>query len=215
MISVYWFCFLFGGFFVALAAIGGLDSAFEAEFDADVDADFDAEIAPDLDADVAPPDDFDIPEPAGQRQRFWLPITSFKFWTFGLCFFGMTGLVLQWLNPALPSAWQLVLAIAMGLLLGTAIAGLLRQLRHRQVDSLVRSTDLVGLQGVVVLPLNAQSRGKVRLEVKNSLLELIAYTDSSRTFEPGEAVIVLRSEGQKLWVISRSDLDLNSEPLSS
>lgn len=215
MISVYWFCFLFGGFFVALAAIGGLDSAFEAEFDADIDADFDAEMAPDVDADVEAPSDFDIPEPAGDRRRFWLPITSFKFWTFGLCFFGMTGLVLQWISPGLPGFWQLALSIGMGLFLGTAIAAILRQLRHRQVDSLVRSTDLVGLQGVVVLPLDVQSRGKVRLEVKNSLLELVAYTDSPRTFQPGEIVVVMRSEGQKLWVISRSELDPNSEPLSS
>ncbi|QFZ92416.2 hypothetical protein [Synechococcus elongatus] len=210
MISVYWFCFLFGGFFVALAAIGGLDSAFEAEFDADIDADFDAEMAPDVDADVEAPSDFDIPEPAGDRRRFWLPITSFKFWTFGLCFFGMTGLVLQWISPGLPGFWQLALSIGMGLFLGTAIAAILRQLRHRQVDSLVRSTDLVGARGIVVLPFNAQSRGKVQLEVKNSVIELSACTDSPLDFQRGDEVVVLRSEGQRLWVIGRKELDLQS-----
>nr|AAL03937.1 unknown [Synechococcus elongatus PCC 7942 = FACHB-805] len=128
MISVYWFCFLFGGIFVALAAVGGLDHDFGHDFDSDFDHSFDAEAAvePDVAADV------DLPEPPSSGRRLWLPITSFKFWTFGLCFFGMTGLLLGWLNPNLPGSLQLGLAIAMGLLLGTGMAGLLRQLRNRR-----------------------------------------------------------------------------------
>ncbi|ABB58530.1 NfeD family protein [Synechococcus elongatus] len=204
MISVYWFCFLFGGIFVALAAVGGLDHDFGHDFDSDFDHSFDAEAAvePDVAADV------DLPEPPSSGRRLWLPITSFKFWTFGLCFFGMTGLLLGWLNPNLPGSLQLGLAIAMGLLLGTGMAGLLRQLRNRQVDSLVRSTDLVGARGIVVLPFNAQSRGKVQLEVKNSVIELSACTDSPLDFQRGDEVVVLRSEGQRLWVIGRTELDL-------
>lgn len=207
MFSVYWFCFLFGGIFVVLAAVGGLDHDFGHDFDSDFDHSFDAEAAvePDAAADV------DLPEPPSSgRRRLWLPITSFKFWTFGLCFFGMTGLLLGWLNPSLPASLQLGLAIAMGLLLGTGMAGLLRQLRNRQVDSLVRSSDLVGARGIVVLPFNAQSRGKVQLEVKNSVIELSACTDSPLDFQRGDEVVVLRSEGQRLWVIGRTELDLQS-----
>ncbi|WP_338441057.1 hypothetical protein VZH09_08585 [Synechococcus elongatus IITB7] len=206
MISVYWFCFLFGGIFVVLAAVGGLDHDFSPDFDSDFDSDLEveAEVSPD----VAP--DVDLPEPPSSSRRLWLPIFSFKFWTFGLCFFGMTGLLLGWLSPGLPSLLQIGLAIAMGLLLGTGMAGILRQLRNRQVDSLVRSTDLVGARGIVVLPFNAQSRGKVQLEVKNSVIELSACTDSPLDFQRGDEVVVLRSEGQRLWVIGRKELDLQS-----
>lgn len=206
MISVYWFCFLFGGLFVVLAAVGGLDHDFDHDFDSDFDHGFDADAA--VDPDV--PADVDLPEPPSSSRRLWIPLLSFKFWTFGLCFFGMTGLLLGWLNPSLPAPLQIGLAIAMGLLLGTGMAGILRQLRHRQVDSLVRSTDLVGARGIVVLPFNAQSRGKVQLEVKNSVIELSACTDSPLDFQRGDEVVVLRSEGQRLWVISRTELDLQS-----
>ncbi|MEO1404214.1 MAG: hypothetical protein AAFV72_23595, partial [Cyanobacteria bacterium J06635_1] len=50
--SIYWFCLIIGGVFVAISTLGGPG---ELEFDADADLDFDADLDADLDADA----DFD------------------------------------------------------------------------------------------------------------------------------------------------------------
>jgi membrane protein implicated in regulation of membrane protease activity len=190
MLTLYWLCFLVAGGFVSLAALGGIDGL-----------DFDHEL-PDL----------DVPDPAfpkAQSQGWqWLSLlTSLKFWTFGLCFFGLTGLLLTFWSPSLSSLGVLLGAIAMGLLLGSLMAGTLRSLRQRQVDSLIRSSDLVGQSGCVTLPFDRFSRGKVCLMLKGSRIELIAQTEEPRSFTVGDGVTVLRLEGNRLWVIANDQFD--------
>ena len=195
MLTLYWLCFLVAGGFVSLAALGGLDGL-----------DFDHEL-PDL----------DVPDPAFPKAKSqcwqWLSLlVSLKFWTFGLCFFGLTGLLLTFWSPGLSPLGVLLGAIAMGLLLGTLMASILRTLRQRQVNSLIRSSDLIGQAGTVTLPFDHQSRGKVCLTLKGSRLELTAKTDDPHPLAVGDTVTVLRVERNRLWVISNDQFE-RSEPV--
>jgi membrane protein implicated in regulation of membrane protease activity len=184
MLTLYWLCFLVAGGFVALAALGGLDGL-----------DFDHEL-PDL----------DVPDPALFKGLLSL-LTSLKFWTFGLCFFGLTGLLLTYWSPGLSAPAVLLGAIAMGLLLGILMASILRTLRQRQVNSLIRSSDLIGQAGTVTLPFDCRSRGKVCLTLKGSRIELTAQTDGPHPLAVGDTVTVLRVERNRLWVISNDQFE--------
>ena len=137
MQSVYWFCFVIGGVFVAIATLGGAgDTDFDAEADVDFDADFDADVDVDLDADLdldgdAPDIGFDaqvdtdlqlLSKVKGAYVFSLNILTSFKFWTVGGFFFGLTGLSLGWVQPNWPPPLIFITALIMGILLGGTLA---------------------------------------------------------------------------------------------
>lgn len=220
MQSVYWFCFVIGGVFVALSIFGGSDLLdADSDFDADLDADFDADLDADFDADVDLDTDVDLDAGADvqmdtdvdllrdrRRQRRipgWLSIlTSFKFWTFGGCFFGLTGLVVSATEPTMAVVVVFAIALAVGLICGGTLVSALRSLKGRQVSSLVRNEDFAGLIGTVELPFDASSKGKVILEVGGSTLHLVAQTDEEKSFVVGEPVLVVGRTNNRLWVVS-------------
>lgn len=99
------------------------------------------------------------------------------------------------------------IAIAVGMFIGLLIVGLIYlRRRHQVVNSLIASEDLVGCAGVVILPLDRRTVGKIRLSLKGSTLELGAQTDSSEGFQVGDVVCVVRVEGPRVWVISEDAL---------
>jgi len=216
--SVYWFCLAIGGAFVALSLVGGgelldgleadadFDVDADADFDVDADADFDADVDVDAGTDFQVDTDVALLKVKPQRRKR-LPmllslLISFKFWTFGGFFFGLTGLVMTRLEPGLSSAVVFAIALIMGVVCGGALAAALRYLKHRQVDSLVRNEDFSGLIGTVELPFDTHSKGKVFLEVGGSTLHLIARTDEEISFQPGDRVLVVGRSQNRLWVVS-------------
>ena len=155
-----------------------------------------------------PPSPHDPSRPSSQaispNIRFAISVlTSFRFWTVSSGFFGLTGLLFSWLYPSLGVWVVFSIALLMGVLLGTAIASTLVALHIRQVDSLVRSTDLAALMGVVELPFDAHSKGKVRVDVRGNLVDFVARTDEqAHMFEQGDRVLIVGSEHHRLWVVS-------------
>ena len=211
MQSVYWFCFVIGGVFVAIATLGGAgDTDFDAEADVDFDADADIELeggldveAPDADFDAQVDTDLQLLRKVKGAYVFSLNIlTSFKFWTVGGFFFGLTGLSLGWVQPNWPSPLIFITALIMGILLGGTLAVALRHLARRHADSLIRTEDFAGRVGIVELPFDAKSKGKVRLELRGSVLHMMALTDDTKQFVPGDKVLVVNVESNRLWVVS-------------
>lgn len=204
MLTLYWLCFAIGGVFVLLAVIGGFDGV---DFDG---LDGDATLETDLD--IAAPgvrshDRLGGEQAKSKRGNLFEIIFSLKFWTFGFCFFGLTGLVLSNLSTRLPTNVIAITAVIMGILCGALVSGLLRILREQHANSLVRSDDVVGLEGIVTLPFDHNSRGKVQLKVKGSQVERIAYTDEEHEFQYGEPILVVSVEQERLWVVSARDLN--------
>lgn len=205
MLTIYWFTFAIGSVFVLLAVLNGVDGVDFGDHDVDVHGDQDVEWADPQER---------SPTPFAARARdpwygFLGMVKSLKFWTFGLCFFGLTGLVLSHLTVGLPPTLVAIAAVVMGLLCGSLVAGSLRLLRRRQSDSLVRTTDLVGLLGTVELPFDQTSPGKVRLWVKGSMMDLIARTDETQALQVGDRVLVVSTEQNRVWVV-RSTGEVNN-----
>ena len=197
MQSVYWLCLVLGGTFVTLAAIGGIDGV---EFDAEIDTDTDIELR------MPSPHDpsHSYSQTFSPKLRFVISVlTSFRFWTASSGFFGLTGLLFSWFYPSFEAWLIFALALLVGGLLGTAIASTLVALHLRQVDSLVRSTDLAGLIGLVELPFDAHSKGKIRVDVRGNLVDFVARTDEQgQRFEQGDRVLIVGAENNRLWVVS-------------
>lgn len=196
---------------MGLSTIGGdLFESADADVDLDVDTDFDLDADADVDADFDADSDLqvdtDLDLLRGRRKRRlprWLSILlSFKFWTFGGCFFGLAGVLLSATQPALSGTTVFIFSLVTGVVCGVALVSALRGLKNREVDSLVRHEDFAGLVGTVELPFDADSKGKVFLEVGGSTLHLVALTDEKRAFQPGDRVLVVGRTQNKLWVVS-------------
>ncbi len=204
---IYGICFVVGGIFVLLAAVGGLDGV---DIAGDFDADVHAEVP--LHIDDVQVDDIDLGTQIDQtltvlRNRWWLPFLSMRFWTFALCFFGLTGLLIQLVQPSLPGWLGALIAGLMGVFCGLGAALVLRSLGQQSVSSLVRPEDLTGQIGTVEIPFNVHSRGKVYLRLSGSTVSFLAMTQEEREFQRGDSVLVVGLERDKLWVASAEGVE--------
>ena len=99
------------------------------------------------------------------------------------------------------------ISIIIGIFVGALIVWLIYFWRRRQiVDSLMKPEDLIGIYGVVEIPFNFNSKGKVRVNIKGSMVDLIALTDENRQFHPGERVFILQMKENKVWVVGADSI---------
>ncbi|NMG20107.1 NfeD family protein [Brasilonema bromeliae] len=95
------------------------------------------------------------------------------------------------------------IAVFVGIFGGVLIVGLISLQRRRQVvDSLVRSDNIIGCFATVEIPLNYNSPGKVRVNLKGSLVDFVAFTDETQQLHQGARVVVVGMKGNKVWVVS-------------
>jgi len=93
------------------------------------------------------------------------------------------------------------ISIAIGVFIGALIVWFIYFWRRREViDSLMKPEDLVGLYGIVELPFDSDSKGKIRVDVRGSMVDLIALTDDQESFQVGERVLVIQMQNNKVWV---------------
>ena len=183
MTATYVFCFLGGGLLILLAIFssdaGDLDSVPDS-----------------AEADLA-----DLPLsdlPLGL-------LLSTRFWSFGLCFFGLSGLLLQLIVPGLYGLFSIVLAGATGLVIGFLAYKAMTSLSRRDVDSLVRQNDLIGQIGTVKLPMEAGQRGSVELQVKGSLIRRTAFSLSG-PLQIGDQIVLISISANNLKVMHADQL---------
>ena len=124
---------------------------------------------------------------------------STPFWSFGLAGFGLSGLLMQ-LMVRNGSGWfNQLIALTMGVGMGLVATRLLRIISHREADSLVRSDDLIGLEGVVTLAIEPKKRGFVELSVRGTLLRRPAVSGKS-ALAANTKVVVIASDDHTLRV---------------
>lgn len=98
-------------------------------------------------------------------------------------------------------------SVAIGLIGGALIVWLIYFWRRRQiVDSLMRPEDIIGIYGTVEIPFDANSKGKVRVDIKGSMVDFIAVTEETRIFNRGDRVFVLQMKANKVWVIGEESV---------
>ena len=94
------------------------------------------------------------------------------------------------------------ISIAIGIFIGALIVWFIYFWRRREViDSLMKPEDLIGLEGIVELPFDTNSRGKVRVNVKGSMVDLSAQTDDQEGFQVGDRVLIIQMQANKVWVV--------------
>ena len=115
---------------------------------------------------------------------------STPFWSFGLTGFGLSGLLMQLLVRNSAGWFSQLIALTMGGGMGLAATRLLRVIGQREADSLVRSDDLIGLEGVVTLAMDAEQRGFVELSVQGTLLRRPALSCDGALAVNSKVVVV-------------------------
>ena len=97
-----------------------------------------------------------------------------------------------------PGWFNHLIALTMGAGMGLVATRLLRVIGQREADSLVRSDDLIGMEGVVTLAMDAEQRGFVELSVRGTLLRRPARV--ARALAANTKVIVVASDDHTLRV---------------
>ena len=94
------------------------------------------------------------------------------------------------------------ISIAIGIFVGALIVWFIYFWRRREViDSLMKPDDLIGLDGTVEVPFDANSRGKVRVDVRGSMVDILAQTDDVQGFQVSDRVLIIQMQANKVWVV--------------
>ena len=124
---------------------------------------------------------------------------STPFWSFGLTGFGLSGLLMQLLVRNSAGWSNHLIALTMGVGMGLLATRVLRVSGQREANSLVRSDDLIGLEGVVTLAMDAENRGFVELSVRGTLLRRPALSCEG-ALAANTKVVVVASDDHTLRV---------------
>ena len=93
------------------------------------------------------------------------------------------------------------ISVAVGIFIGALIAWFIYFWRRRElIDSLMKPEDLVGLCGIVELPFDADSKGKVRVDVRGSMVDLVALTEDRQELKVGDRVLIIQMQDNRVWV---------------
>ncbi|MBI4859431.1 MAG: hypothetical protein HY815_04115 [Candidatus Riflebacteria bacterium] len=222
MLAIYIATLLFGGFFVGMSVLSGMEGghgghdALGGAHDAHdgigglhlemghADAGNLAEtLHLDMSADVPALPDGDItaehvtdlvhaahnvPTVADSSPRF-VPFLSIRFWTFGACFFGMTGTILTLLKA--DPIVCVVLSALMGGGSGLTVTALINRLQRDQFSSHMTERDYPGLLGRVIVPIRTGQSGKIRCQARGQIIDLIAESDEKMPLEKEMQVLVI------------------------
>ena len=119
-----------------------------------------------------------------------LPVTSIRFWTFFMAFFGLTGmtLTLAALGPGV--VVNALISAGVGYASGLSVVSVGRKLQKQSYDSSIGHSDYVGANATVSLPVAKGRTGKIRLDIKGRTVELIADTEDEQTYEARQRVMI-------------------------
>lgn len=179
------------GLYLFAAVVGWAFVAFFVFFAGDTDADFDgggldldAEV--DLDVDIAVDGGTSLADTATD-------FLSFRSLVFFLAGFGLTGIVLDVLSAG--SILTFAAALALGVFALYLNTRLVRFLKRSGVSSDLRTADIVGVPGRVVLPIGSGRKGRITLNVGGRRLYLVAlpFRDDA-DFAVGDNVVVIELE---------------------
>lgn len=136
----------------------------------------------------------------------WLLLANIRFWAFacaGAGGIGTLGLALTDTNRTLVA----LVAVVSGLTIGFLATWVLRSLHKNDSTSLASVDTSRGRVGRVVLAIAEGGRGKVRLEIKGHIVDLVARADGP--VEAGTEVVITEIEGAEAHV-SRVPSELSS-----
>ncbi|MBA2662397.1 MAG: hypothetical protein H0U74_08900, partial [Bradymonadaceae bacterium] len=139
--------------------------------------------------------------------RRFNPLLSFKFYTFALAFFGLTGVIFTLLALASPVVTA-VLAAIMGFAAGLGVSYVLHVANRSEGSAGITEGDYKGTMAKVMLPIKQGQRGKVRMQIKGRTVELLAVgEDDEVMLDLNEDCIVLGIEDGVARVVDSGVLE--------
>jgi hypothetical protein len=122
-----------------------------------------------------------------------LPFLSLRFWTWGVTFFGLSGVALTMGGtPAYLIPW---LAAAGGVGSGWGASWALGRLTRDAVGVLPEASSHIGREGKLLLPLRRGERSKIRLSIGGVETDLLAETDLAIEIPAPSTVLVVGMRG--------------------
>lgn len=197
MFGVFVFTAVFGWLFVAVF----LFSAADFDLDVDVDSDVDVDLGADVDVDGGG-------DWSGSALHLVGALFSFRSLVFFAAFFGLTGLLLSWLDAN--AVLALVLAVAIGLFAAFINVKLMDYLKRTSVSSQLKDTKIAGNVARVVVPISPASRGKVSVDLDGQVLSLTAMPYNKRhddAYEVGDNVVVVEVKNGSALVTRMDELN--------
>ena len=122
---------------------------------------------------------------------------SLRTWTYFLAFGGATGLLLAGLTSATPVVTAL-LAASVGATSALTARVVIRHMLSSGGGGTIQQHELVGRSARVLVPAERGKTGTVRLQVKNSTVDLMAVCDDGDLGPSDEVLIVEMKDGRAL-----------------
>jgi len=212
LLHVYLAALGFGGTLVLASLLLG-DRDTDASADADVSVDADAggvDAGHDLGADGGHVDGGHADghpghghDAAGAMTAGWLLVRSFRFWTYALAFGGAVGALLT----ATGVAAAPVVAVAaggVGLASGAGSVWLLQAVRRGAASSDIDESALAGATATVVVAVAPGSVGKVRLDAKGRVIDVLAETEDDAALPIGAEVLIVSGSQDGRVMVTRN-----------
>lgn len=190
MLTIYLIALAIGGTLIAISLLFGGDASGDADFDADADMDADADVD----------HDFDL-----GGLDLWLPFASIRFWIFFSAFFGLAGTLFSTVADVSSTTLIAGVSVATGYACGVFASGLVKWLSNNESDSSVREQDMVGARAEVLLPVGRDRVGKVRLFLKEQLIDARAVTDDDTEYPVGTTVMIYDTKDDGEVLVTKAD----------
>jgi membrane protein implicated in regulation of membrane protease activity len=132
-----------------------------------------------------------------------LALLSIRVWTYILTFGGLTGLLLRLVAHAhepLSGIGAALVGVTAAVIARTLIA----KAAGEGPSGTVRTADLVGKTGDVVVPFGGKATGKVRVRVGGADVDLLATTDDGEPLERHDEVLVVEVREGSTAVVTRN-----------
>lgn len=190
------------------SGFGDADADLDLDADADLDLDLDADADVDFDADADVDVDGDVQADVVIRQKKYRPWLSFRFYTYTLAIFGLTGVLLSLFGLG-ETFIGISMSAALGLLSGLGVSYLLYYAdRDSALMRPAGDRDFRGAQAEVLLPISKESRGRVRVEVNGRFMDMRAEVeDENVVLDMGDPCFVLDIEDGVAKVIDMKTLE--------
>ena len=187
LLSVYMFSLALGGVLLGASILLGGKDGIEASSDAP-DAELgDIHVHAEVESGGGVSKDIEV---GGGADFLMWSLTSVRFWTFFLAFFGLTGLVFDGFSLVPHEAISAVLAVGMGSAAGFGISYAMRVLSTDQTSRVAEAEDYVGKSARVLVAPKPGGVGKVRVDIGGNLVDVLATTDEAGVSNQDQVMII-------------------------
>lgn len=105
--------------------------------------------------------------------------------------------------------YLILIMILVSIFIGSIAGGLFISIiyllrRDKAIDSLIKPEDLIGMSAIVDIPFDANSKGKIKIKINNSVLYLAALTTEIERLDRGERVMILQVDHNNILVVKDS-----------